>query len=82
MAHPAFKKVVADLNTGERGRNYSYLKKPNIKFGDVNKIYKEVKARDEAAKKILDPIFKRTGDDPVKLIEEYNNSIKKIKLKN
>ena len=27
-AHPAYKKVIADLNTGELGRNYAYLKRP------------------------------------------------------
>ena len=44
-AHPAFKKVLADLNTGEAGRNYTYLKRPNIQIGVVNKIYQEVKGR-------------------------------------
>ena len=71
VAHPAFKKVVADLNTGERGRNYSYLKKPNIKFGDVNKIYKEVKARDEIATTKLNKILSETGDDVSKLTDAY-----------
>ena len=71
VAHPAFKKVVADLNTGERGRNYSYLKKPNIKFGDVNKIYKEVKARDDIANTKLNKILSETGDDVSKLTDAY-----------
>ena len=70
-AHPAFKKVVADLNTGERGRNYSYLLKPNIKFGDVNKIYKEVKARDDIANTKLNKILSETGDDVSKLTDAY-----------
>ena len=71
MAHPAFKKVVADLNTGERGPNYSYLKKPNIKFGDANKIYKEVKARDEIATTKLNKILSETGDDVSHLTDAY-----------
>ena len=47
VKHPSSKKVVAELNTGKRGRNYSYLKKPNQLFGEVSKIYKEVKAKED-----------------------------------
>ena len=77
-AHPAFKKVVANLNTGELGRNYKFLQSPEITIGDVNKVYQSVKARDVAATKILEPILKRVGDDPVKLIEEFNKTNKKL----
>ena len=71
-AHPAYKKVVADLNTGEYGRNYSYLKRPDTTIGTVNRIYEEVKERTGQASKILDNIYKKTGDDPAKLVNEYN----------
>ena len=71
-AHPAYKKVIADLNTGELGRNYAYLKRPETTIGIVNRTYKEVKKREGIANKALDAIYKRAGNDPVKLIEEYN----------
>ena len=71
--HPAFKKVVADLNTGELGRNYTYLKKPDTPIGAVNKIYKEVKERTDKAAKTLEGIYKRAGNDPAKLLKEWNN---------
>ena len=71
-AHPAFTKVIADLNTGELGRNYTYLKDPDITIGAVNQIYKQVKARSDKGKKIFDEIYKRTGDDATKLVNEYN----------
>ena len=71
-AHPAYKKVIADLNTGELGRNYAYLKKPDTPLGGVNKIYKEVKARTDKGEKIFNEIYKRTGDDATKLVNEYN----------
>ena len=76
-AHPAYKKVVADLNTGEVGRNYTFLKKPDVNLGMVNKIYKEVKERTDKGAKILEGIYKRAGDDPVKLLNEWN----KLELK-
>ena len=71
-AHPAFTKVISDLNTGELGRNYTYLKDPDITIGAVNKIYEEVKERSDKGKKIFDKIYKRTGDDATKLLDEYN----------
>jgi len=71
--HPAFKKVIADLNTGEVGRNYSYLKKPDITIGAVNKIYTEVKERADKAAKKLESIYKTAGNDPAKLLKEWNN---------
>ena len=71
-AHPAYKKVIADLNTGEYGRNYAYLKKPDISLGGVYKVYKEVKARTDKSEKIFNEIYKRTGDDATKLVDEYN----------
>ena len=71
--HPAFKKVVADLNTGELGRNYTYLKRPDTPLGAVNKIYKEVKERTDKAAKTLEGIYKRAGNDPAKLLKEWNN---------
>ena len=71
--HPAFKKVIADLNTGELGRNYAYLKRPDITIGGVNKIYKEVKERTDKAAKTLEGIYKRAGNDPAKLLKEWNN---------
>ena len=61
-AHPAYKKVVADLNTGEYGRNYSYLKRPDTTIGTVNRIYEEVKERTGQASKILDNIYKSVGN--------------------
>jgi len=76
--HPSFKKVVADLNTGELGRNYKGLKSPEITIGAVNKVYQSVKERDVAATKILEPILQRTGNDPIKLIEEYDKTNKKL----
>ena len=72
-AHPSFKAVIADLNTGELGRNYSWLKKPETTLSNINKVYKEVKGREGIANKTLDAIYKRSGNDPVKLITEYNN---------
>ena len=72
-AHPAYKKVIADLNTGVTGRNYAFLKRPDIQLGAVNKIYKEVKGREGIADKTLEAIYKRAGSDPVKLVDEYNN---------
>ena len=77
-SHPSFKKVVANLNTGESGRNYKFLQSPEITIGSVNKVYQSVKERDVAATKILEPILQRTGNDPVKLIEEYNKTNKKL----
>jgi hypothetical protein len=71
-AHPAYKKVIADLNTGEPGRNYAYLKRPDTPLGGVNKIYKEVKTRTDKGEKIFNEIYKRTGDDATKLVNEYN----------
>ena len=71
-AHPAYKKVIADLNTGVTGRNYAFLKRPDIQLGAVNKIYKEVKGREGIANKALDAIYKRAGGDSVKLVDEYN----------
>jgi len=71
-AHPAYKKVITDLNTGEVGRNYAYLKRPETTISIVNRTYKEVKKREGIAKKALDAVYERAGNDPVKLIEEYN----------
>ena len=71
-AHPSYKKVIADLNTGELGRNYAYLKRPDTPLGGVNKIYKEVKARADKGEKIFNEIYKRTGDDATKLVNEWN----------
>ena len=72
-AHPAYKKVVAGLNTGELGRNYAHLKRPNALLSAVNTIYQQTKGRRAIADKALEAIYKRAGNDPVKLVEEYNN---------
>jgi len=75
--HPAYKKVIADLNTGELGRNYTFLKKPGVQISHVAKVYKQVSEREAGFKKAYDAALKRAGNDPVKLVEEHAQSAKK-----
>ena len=75
--HPAYKKVIADLNTGEVGRNYKFLKKPDIHISHVAKAYKQVSEREAGFKKAYDAALKRAGNDPVKLVAEHAQSAKK-----
>ena len=76
-AHPSYKKAVADLNTGELGRNYTFLKNPNAPISYVKLAYTQVSKREAVFKKYVDAALKRAGNDPIKLLQELDEAPKK-----